>query len=344
MTDLPPIRIGIVGAGGNTRVKHIPALRALDGVEIVSVVNRSRESSERVAKEYDIPAVYDSWEELVAAPDSNAIVIGTWPYLHCPVTLAALAAGKHVMCEARMAMNAGEAETMLTAAGEHPDLVAQVVPSPMTLGVDKTVQRLVEEGYLGRLLAVEVRAFSGAFLDEESPMQWREDRELSGSNVMSLGIWYEALMRWIGEATSVAAKARTFVPSRRDAVTGAEKPVSIPDHLVAVADMDCGAQATFLLSQVTGGVGISEVLLFGSEATVRFRGGVLAGCTRGSDEFSEIAIPPEDAGGWRVEEEFIGAIRGLEPITHTTFEDGVKYMAFTDAVARSIETGRTEAV
>src|SRR5687767_13629911 len=104
-----PIRVGIVGAGANTTSKHIPGLKAIQGVEIVSVCNRSRESSERVAKEFDIPTVYTNWLDLIEADDTDAIVIGTWPYMHARLTLAALDADKHVLCEARMAMNATEA-------------------------------------------------------------------------------------------------------------------------------------------------------------------------------------------------------------------------------------------
>ena len=158
------IRVGIIGAGRNTTTMHIPKLQAIDGVEIVSICNRSHESSERVAQQFGIPTIYDKWWELAAAPDTNAIVIGTWPYLHCPATLAALAADKHVMCEARMAMNAREAAAMLEAARAHPHLVTQIVPSPMTLRVDKTIKRLIDQGYIGNILAVEVRA-GNAFLE-----------------------------------------------------------------------------------------------------------------------------------------------------------------------------------
>ena len=59
------IRIGVIGAGNNTRVRHIPGLRAIDGVEVVSVCNRSRESSQRVAEALAIPQVYDDWRELI---------------------------------------------------------------------------------------------------------------------------------------------------------------------------------------------------------------------------------------------------------------------------------------
>ena len=56
----------------------------------------------------------------------------------------------------------------------------------------------------------------------------------------------------------------------------------------------------------------------------------------GDQHLEEISIPPEEQGEWRVEEEFINAIRGLEPHRYTTFEDGVKYMAFAEAVNRSM--------
>lgn len=84
------IRIGVIGAGNNTRVRHIPGLRAIDGVEVVSVCNRSRESSQRVAEAMAIPQVYDDWRQLIAADDIDAIVIGTWPYMHREMTCAAL--------------------------------------------------------------------------------------------------------------------------------------------------------------------------------------------------------------------------------------------------------------
>ena len=86
------ISVGIVGAGANTTSKHIPGLQAIDGVEIVAVCNRSRESGERVAAQFDIPHVYEDWTALINAPEVDAVVIGTWPYMHCRLTLAALAA------------------------------------------------------------------------------------------------------------------------------------------------------------------------------------------------------------------------------------------------------------
>jgi predicted dehydrogenase len=336
-----PLRIGIVGAGANTRSRHIPGLKAIPGVEIISVANRSRESSERAASEFAIPRVYDTWQELIRASDTDAICIGTWPNVHCEVTLAALEAGKHVLCEARMAMNAAEAHRMLEASRRHPQLVAQLVPAPQALEVDGTIQGLVAEGFLGQLLAVELRAAQGHFVDRAAPLHWRQDASLSGLNTLTMGIWYEAMMRWTGPATRVMAATLVAVPERRDAA-GVVRRVSVPDHVDILATLAGGAIAHLRFSAVTALAPPSEVWLFGSEGTLRLDADArrVYGGRRGASALDEIVIPAERRIGWRVEEEFVNAVRGVEKVTHTTFEDGVSYMEFTEAVARSASTGR----
>ena len=224
------IRVGIVGAGNNTRVRHIPGLREMEGVEIVSVCNRSQESGERVAGQFEIPRVYDNWLELVEADDTDAICIGTWPYMHCPVTLAALENNKHVLCEARMAMNAQEAHAMLAAARRKPHLVTQIVPSPFTFKVDSTIQEHVASGYLGDVLSIDLRVTDSSFVDTESNLHWRQDRDLSGYNILGMGIWYEAIMRWVGPASRVMAMTRVCAQKRRDE-SGEVQIVTVPDHV-----------------------------------------------------------------------------------------------------------------
>ena len=335
------VRVGVVGAGANTVSRHLPGLLQQPDVELASVCNRSRESSQRVAQQFGIGAVYESWPELVAADDSDAIVIGTWPYLHCPITLAALDAGKHVLCEARMAMNAGEARAMLAASRHRPELVAQIVPAPHTLGEDGTMRRCLSEGRLGDLLAVEL--IDSSTFRTEGPLHWRHQRELSGFNIMTLGIWYEAMLRWAGPATRVAAFARTFVPVRADA-DGVRRAVPIPDHVDVLGDLACGAQLRLQVSQVTG-LRPSGAWLCGSEGTLhRDADGGLHYGARGDSALAPVAIEPRDVGAWRVEEEFINAIRGREQVSHTRFADGVQYMEFTAAVHRSLESGQAAAV
>ena len=331
------IRVGIIGAGKNTRDRHIPGLQAIEGVEIVAVCNRSQASGERVAKQFGIERVCTNWQDIVQSPDVDAVVIGTWPYMHCPVTVAVLEANKHVMCEARMAMNASEAHRMYDTLRSRPGLVAQIVPSPFSLRVDRTIQRLIRDGWLGDVLVVDIHA-GDAFIDEDDTMHWRHDMDLSGLNVMTMGIWYEAMLRWVGEATSVVAKGKTFMPMRNDE-QGRLRGVRIPDHIDIIADLACGGQAHIQVSSVTGFGEPPSATIYGSEGTLHFSGDILTGGRRGDDGLSEIEVPSDEAGGWRVEDEFIAAIRGQEEITHTDFLTGVKYMEFTEAVYRSRQSG-----
>src|SRR5688572_25670292 len=99
------LRIGIVGLGANTRQRHVPGLLACGDVEIAAVCNRRAESTAAAARELGISRTFEHWQDLVADPGLDAVVVGTWPNLHCAVTLAAIAHGKHVLCEARMARN-----------------------------------------------------------------------------------------------------------------------------------------------------------------------------------------------------------------------------------------------
>lgn len=336
------IRVGIVGAGANTTAKHIPLLQEIEGVEIVGVVNRSEASSAAVAQRFGIPRTYDHWEKAIADPDTNAIVIGTWPYLHCPVTLAALEAGKHVLTEARMAMNADEALRMLNASEARPDLVAQVVPSPITLFADATIKRLIAEEYIGRLLAVESR-MRGGFIDSTAPMHWRQNADLSGNNIMAMGIYYEAIIRWVSRASTVMARGKIFTEHRTNE-HGNHQTVKVPEHLDVVAELECGAQLHMQQSAIAGLLEDDAIYLFGREGTLRLTTDKLFGGQRGDESLAEIAIPNHERGDWQVEADFVAAIRREREVTHTTFADGLHYMRFTDAVARSLNSGRAETV
>ena len=335
------IRVGLIGAGANTKLQHIPGFQAIDGVEIVSLANRSRESGQRIADEYGIPSVYDSWTDLIEAPDTDAICIGTWPYMHRAMVLAALDNDKHVLTEARMAMNASEAHEMLDASREKSGLVTQIVPGPGTLWVDTTIKDLIAAGYLGDILSADLVSQDG-FIDRDSSLHWRNNRDLSGFNTMQLGIWYESIVRWIGPATSVRAITRVNVRSRNDE-GGSRRQIAVPDLVEVICEMASGPVMHMRISAVSGLAPADAVWMFGTEGTLHLDAGAngLYGGRKGDGELSEMLISAEKLGGWRVEEEFISAIRGLEPVTHTTFEDGVRYMEFTEAVVRSSQSGET---
>ena len=126
-----PVRIGIIGGGGIVKSRHLPALKAMPEVQIVAVCNSTLESSRRFCAEFTPEAEpMDKWWELASRDDINVVWIGTTPYLHSEISIYALRAGKHVFCQARMAMNQPEAQLMWEASMSNPELVAALCPPP----------------------------------------------------------------------------------------------------------------------------------------------------------------------------------------------------------------------
>ena len=337
MADLE-IRVGLIGAGGNVRNRHIPGFQKVEGLEIVAVANRSVESGRAIADQCDIPRVYGSWQELLEDDDINAVCIGTWPYMHKTMTIAALESGKHVLTEARMANTAEEAKAMLEASRKYPDLVCQLTPTSTTYKIDRIIQRLVSEGFLGELLSVEVQALQNRFADFGGDLHWRHDRELSGYNTLNIGAAYESMMRWFGRGTNVMAMSKIHVPYRRNS-KGELVSVSIPDHVDILYELANNAQVHMRMSATTGHSTGNQMWFYGTEGTIYVdqKQNVFGG-RQDEDGLSEIENPSESQAYYRVEEEFSNAIRGVEQITMVPFETGVHYIEWSEAVSRSAQT------
>jgi predicted dehydrogenase len=342
------LRVGLIGAGGNMRARHVPGFRALTDVEIVAVCNRRPTSTQAAAREHGIARTFGHWQDLVADPDIDAVVIGTWPYLHCAVTLAALETGKHVLTEARMSLNAAEAHRMLKAAERYASQVTQIVPSPFGLRGHQVMVELIESGYLGDLREVHVYGLSSALADPAAPLSWRQDAALSGFNMLNLGILHETVLRWVPPPVRVLAQVHAFVASRIDPESGVRRAVGTPDSVQVLAVLENGARAVYQLSGVAQFGHGAGVWLYGTEGVLHYdlnTDGIRGRSRRTSPsgdrggELEEIPIPEEKAGGWRVEEEFVEAIRTGSPVRFTDFGTGVAYMEFTEAVARSAERG-----
>lgn len=332
------IRIGIIGAGANTRSRHLPGFKQIDGVECSVVCNRSRESSEKAASEFNIPRIAETWQEVIKDPEIDAICIGTWPYLHAEITIAALEENKHVLTEARMARNLAEAESMLAASEAKPDLVTQIVPGPMSFEFDTTIIDLVASGAIGDLREVCVTDTGGQFARSDTPIMWRQDFELSGYNIMGMGIYHEIVNRWIkDEPTWIIADGVVFTTEREDLEKGIMSPVNIPDCLSIIGRYANGARMIYHFSGIESGQSRTEMRLNGSKSSLRLdlANNALYKAEAGSTEESRIEISPEKKRGWQVESDFIDSIRNGTPVTLTNFELGVKYMKFTEAVYKS---------
>jgi predicted dehydrogenase len=210
-----------------------------------------------------------------------------------------------------------------------------VVPSPVSLFANDAVVRLVGDGSIGAVRTARVTWSGGVYGADP----WRRLRKHSGNNTMSLGIIYEALARWVGPATAVTAAARILEPL----MPGADdRPVlvDVPDHLLAILELPDNALASIELS-ATPRPEPNVATIFGSLGSLRID--VIGRRLEHADRdgpWRRVRIPPHERGRWRVERDFIDAIRLGTPVTLTDFQTGWRYMAFTDAVLESAATGR----
>lgn len=337
------LRVGFIGAGANTRKMHLPGFKAIEGVELCAVANRSRASSTAVAEAFGIASAVDDWRAIIADPRIDAVCIGTWPYLHAEASIAALEAGKHVLCEARMAADLEEARAMLVASKANPQLVAQVVPAPFSLNYDSKICELLNAGAIGDLLEVRVMHISGSLADPQAPMTWRSDRELSGKNILTMGILYETLLRWLGmDPEWLIADGAVFQDERFYPGSTAASKVEIPDSLSIVGRFaESAARFVYHFSGVESGPATMEFCLNGTKGSLYFDALNEKLFLREVNQSSQVEVAPDSSEGvgWQVESDFVNSIRTGAPVRLTSFEAGVRYMTFTEMVHDSLNAG-----
>src|SRR4051794_11934308 len=259
------LRIGIVGAGNIVRQRHLPALKKHPEVEILAVSNSSYESAEKFCEE-EIPQATPmrNWVDLVALPDLDVIWIGTPPYLHSAVSVSALESGKHVFCQARMSMDLVEAQEMLATSERYPELVTMLCPPPFGMRGDLLVKKLLAEDHIGRPHHIRLQSFTSNYLDLEAPPHWRQRIELSGLNVMTLGIYIEVLQRWFGPITGVFARGKIIYPVRQ----GYE--LIVPDLLTVLCAFDNGAEGVLEFSGIDAFGGPDRVEAYADGGSMRY--------------------------------------------------------------------------
>lgn len=327
------LRIGIVGAGEIVRNRHLPGLKKAGDVEIVAVSNSTYESAQKFCEENAPDALpMQNWADLLAMPEIDIVWIGTPPYMHSAVTVSALEAGKHVFCQARMAMDLAEAEEMLSAARRFPEQVTMLCPPPFGLKGDALVKKLLAENYIGHPHHVRLQSFTGAYLNPDAAAHWRQRIEISGLNVLALGIYVEVLQRWLGDITGVCAREKTLTEVRQ----GYE--IKIPDMVTILCSFASGAEGVLEFSGVNALAANDKLEVYGDQGTMTYDFGtdVIEAGKTGDRALHEVELAPELAGGWQVEEDFIEAVRSRgRQRPHPDFEDGYKYMRVVQAVADS---------
>jgi predicted dehydrogenase len=344
------LRIGFIGAGGIVRQRHVPGLLQTKNVDLVGVVNSTPESTHRAAEEFGIAKEFETPQQLIESDDIDVVWIGTQPYLHSKLSIAALEAGKHVFCQARMAMDYADARKMYDA-WKRTKLTANICAPPHYMRGDRVVRRLIKEGFIGRPYNVTVRSYSEGYHDASAPVHWRQIKRISGVNTQDVGMMIEVIHRWLGLTKRVTAQALTLIPQRPPAQVNqgsGTTTVERPDTVTLAAEMENGALLSGLWSGVAKfGAEGNGIEIYGSEGTIRYASGTDAPNSgklmvgKASDkELKDYPIPESEARKWTVEEDFIEAVRQGKPDPEPSFWDGLKYMEFTDAAFKSADTGR----
>ncbi len=189
------LRFGLVGVGGAAQISHIPALRKVEGVELVALCDRDPEKAQRVAQKFGVPRAADRLDTLLADPEIDAVDICTPNYLHRPMAVAALEAGKHVLCERPLARSADEAQAMVKAA-KKADRELMCAVNHRFRADAQILKKFVEKGELGRVFFA--KAGWLRLRTEWDSDEWRrQKRESGGGVVMDLGFQMLDLALWI---------------------------------------------------------------------------------------------------------------------------------------------------
>lgn len=333
------IRIGIVGAGGIVKSRHLPNLRQLPGIKIQAVANSSLASATAFCQEFAPEATpLERWEDVVDNDAVNVVWIGATPYLHHDATDFALSCGKHVFCQARMAATRAEAERMWEASMRYPELVTAICPPPQGMKNGAYFCHLLAAGRIGSPHQALLHSFTDAWLDPSTPRHWRQDRDVSGIQILTLGIYVEVLQRWLGPIASVQASGTVVIPDR------AGESVEIPDFLHVHAQFNSGLHAALSFSGVAACSPTDRLLLFGSEGTLSYdfaTDEIWLGQRGGS--LQSMPVPPAFQHEWSVEADFIRAVRDpAAPRPKPDFTEGTCYMRVVDAVDRALHSRQLE--
>ncbi len=364
---MPKLGIAIVGSGMIGAVHRRAALLA--GAEVRGVAASTPQRAQEVAQAWSVPRAYRDIEEVVADPQVQVVHVCTPNHLHRPMAQAALAAGKHVICEKPLATTLGDAQDLATLAASS-GLVATVPFVYRYHPVVREARARIAAGDIGPLHLIHGSYLQDWLLDPASN-NWRVDPVLGGTSRVfaDIGSHWCDLVEWVsGERfTEVSAAFATVIAERSaegaqsfstPAAGGATQAVSSEDVATAMFRTGVGTLASLTVSQVSAGRhnrlwfeidGAKASVAFNQEDPERLWIGqpdqreetFVRGPGAGSAEQRRLsALPPGHAQGYaQCFEAFVAdtyhAIDGERPQGLPTFEDGVRSARIVDRVIAS---------
>ncbi|MEO8632205.1 MAG: Gfo/Idh/MocA family oxidoreductase [Chloroflexota bacterium] len=340
------LRVGIVGTGFGARVQ-VPGFRAA-GFEVTAICSADPARARAAAEQARIPAAVDTVAELVARDDVDVVCVASPPTLHHEHTIAALAAGKHVICEKPMARDTREAREMLAMA-ERAGLVHAIDHEFRYTPARSKVKELLAAHAIGEMRLALVMEMTGMLVDPAKPRQeWWLRRDQAGGLLGALGShWIDSLIWWLGAVERVSSELGISAQTR-PTIDGAPVQVTADDTAQLLLRMSSGAIATIQLSSAVHHPS-RRVILYGSDGTIVLGGDGRVLLARGSGALDEILPASTMDGAFpdlarRVREHIEAGPTGSADAPHPTFADGLRVQAVMDAAYRSAEIGGAVAV
>jgi predicted dehydrogenase len=352
-----PLGVGIIGTGFG--LMHLLGYRRCENARVVAVCQRTPGKAEAFARQYGVPHAFTDYRELIAHPAVQVVSIATPPYVHHEMTLAALAAGKPVLCEKPFAMNAQQGREMYERAQATGLTHATAFNWRFLPGVARA-KELIDEGVLGRIYHVNVTWYAARQADPHTPLLWRHRKELAGFGVLGdIGPHVIDMLRWtLGDFHKVAAHFTTAIRERKAADTGEVVTADADDACAFVAEMMSGTQVSVHLSRVAHLSNCHRFEFYGSDGILLYDAdpkegtwitGRLRGARVGDKALSVLPIPERLREGLdtsdlnaavgtflfaQLTRRFIDGIRTGRPMT-PSFLEGLRSQEVIDALVRS---------
>lgn len=354
------VRVGIIGTSWWADMMYLPSLQSHPQAEIAAICGRNRERAEEMASKYAIPQVFTDYQELIDKGGVQALVVATPDDLHHPITMTALDAGLHVLCEKPMALNAQHAREMYEKAEER-GIKHMILFTSRWLPHFRYVKELIDDGYIGRCFHCHLRYLGGQ--GRQAEYHWRADRRHSLGILGDLGSHMIDRARWyVGEIDRVSAHLSTFI-QRPGA--GGETLDPANDSALLTLEFENGAQGTIHVSAVAHmgeRVLYQQVALYGESGTLEVdysfagRDIEIRGARHDEEQMQILSIPAHLLGGVNPDSPpqnqemqvfarqpagsrlFIDAILEDQPIS-PDFRDGLKVQEVIDAAIEADQRG-----
>ncbi len=346
MTD---VRVGLIGSGFARRVQ-LPGLALVPGAKPVAIASGHRVNAEAVARDFGLPHVFTDGVELARSPDVDLVVVSSTPDTHARFAIAALEAGKHVLCEKPMALDAFEAAQMVAASEQHPDSIAWIDHELRYEPNRRRARELIRANAIGELRHIELTLKPYLRGDGRpqafgAPWNWWFDAGRGGGILGAVGSHFIDLCRfWSGsEITYVAGLVEAFIKERQDEA-GVTQHVTADDFASCVLQTGTGAVATITLTTVAhhGPGHLGQVT--GSEGTLLLSGETQLELGKSGGPLENISVPDDlvdtmkPNNMWarsfvRLMRDMVHVINGGRPQSEpATFRDGWQVQRVLDAI------------